>query len=225
VKIQISPSGVAGVRVAVQRTARHTRAEAYELSKELAHELAATAENWTLEGPTRTPRPPKDAPSNWAPRGLFVLRLPVKITEVSPGYRVNEPLVIDPAERRRLVEVVEEVAGQYVEKVDALNMVRWIMEPRFGYACPDGARLGASAQDRAPYDAIALEREAWRLELLAPYIAGKHPVRHTELFAEFQTDFSILERAVIRAVAWGDTNKMSATPSYGQNGSESPTCF
>ena len=222
-RASINGQGESALRVAIQRTARESRQEAYEIGKAVALDLASVGCTWTIEGPSRTPRPPRNAPADYAPRGLMRLVLPTRDSiDLQTRSLTKECTVVEPAERQRLVQIIEDVLSQYVLQVDTLPTLRWVLRPRFGEPCPAGIRFGASDEDREAYDQIKEEHEAWRLELLEPFIAGKYPVKHNDVFSEFHTKLTAIERAAVASAAWGATNAQYVSFSIAAHGLDVP---
>lgn len=181
------------LRLTLQRTAGESPEQAYKIACELADYFDRELPEYRLTRPSQPSR------TNTGP---VALRLIPPVEHVLTQHDYIEVLRAQTvAERQAVVDAVEAVVSEHIERVNSLPLIGWVLRRDqmrlsnllylLGYANP---RPGEFA------DAIAAATEytAHRRELMGPYLEGRYPVKQPALLAEFEQ----LERHQRKVISW-----------------------
>jgi hypothetical protein len=117
--------------------------------------------------------------------------------------RISLPESID--ERAELIALLEDVSCQYMERVDALGAVGWCLKPleEIGRTINPTEKNPLSNDQREIVEAQEAKYIDERARLLAPYLAGKHPIVLPDIFAAFYSELSLAEQRLIHRMVDG----------------------
>lgn len=192
--------------VGVARSAGEDKQVAYDIACRLAEVASLELGEWIIKRPDRPSR-------YYEPKAEFVAGVPSEPVLNETGTAIfNKPVADHPLARRELVDRLESIVAEELERVDAIRVLPWILYEAYSDIHPNLSLALGDASERAILAELDDQYRSLKMAVIEPYLAGKAPVRHTELFEEFHS-LPAEQRRVLTALS-KDTSATSQIISY-----------